>query len=72
VEEDGVQKSLKVSTQNYINHGCQPTIQRICHDFTKASHKDIRRNLWMNATICIRSDDFPDRFDYKRLAGDFC
>ena len=64
----GYKRSLKDSTQNYINHVCQPTLQRICHDLDKSSHVDIRRDLWMNATIRIRSDDFPDRFDYTGLA----
>jgi hypothetical protein len=73
----GYKNSLKDSTQNYINHVCQPTLQRICHDFAKASHQDIRRDLWMNATIRIRSNEFPERFqhappttDYPRDHGD--
>ena len=60
----GLKTSLKDSTQNYINHICQPTLQRICHDFAKTSHQEIRRDLWTNATIRIRSNDFPERFQH--------
>ena len=60
----GYKTSLKDSTQNYINHICQPTLQRICHDFAKTSHQEIRRDLWTNATIRIRSNDFPERFQH--------
>ena len=67
----GYKKSLKDSTQSYINAVCQPTLARICHDFTKASHQDIRRDLWMNATIRIRSDDFPDKFEHTSPTTDY-
>ena len=67
----GYKKSLKDSTQKYINIVCQPTIARICHDFTNASHEDIRRDLWMNATIRIRSDEFPDRFEHSYRTAEY-
>ena len=60
----GCKTLLKDSTQTYINHICQPTLQRICHDFAKVSHQEIRRDLWANATIRIRSNDFPERFQH--------
>ena len=66
----GYKKSLKEETQQYINHVCQPTLQRICDDFDKkyeggATSESIRRDLWTNATIPIRSaDEFSDVFDH--------
>lgn len=65
----GYKKTLKEETQNYMNHVCQPTLQRICDDFKKvytggATSESIRRDLWANATIPIRSDEFPDKFDH--------
>jgi len=66
----GYKKALKEATQNYINHVCQPTLQRICDDIEKvysggATSESIRRDLWSNATIPIRSDEFSDTFDHS-------
>ena len=48
----------------------KPTLQRICDDFNKvfdggATSKSIRDDLWNNANISIRSDEFNDVFDHR-------
>lgn len=67
-ERMGHKKSLKESTQKYINHVCQPALMRICHDTDKAHHQNIREDLWMNATIPISCNDFPDQFGHIRTS----
>lgn len=66
----GHKKALKEATQKYINHVCQPTLQRICDGLERvyaggATSDSIRRDLWSNATIPIRSDEFTDIFDHR-------
>lgn len=67
-EKMGYKKSLKKSTIDYINKICQPTLQRISNDVTNVSHQDCRRDLWTNATIPIRPDDFPEKFKHCHRA----
>lgn len=48
----------------------KPTLQRICDDFNKvfdggATSESIRADLWNNANISIRSDEFNDVFDHS-------
>ena len=67
----GYKKDLNKATQSYINHVCQPTLVRVCEDFDKvytggATSRSIRENLWMNATIPITSNEFADKFDYRK------
>mmetsp|Transcript_32975 Transcript_32975/g.69182 ORF Transcript_32975/g.69182 Transcript_32975/m.69182 type:complete len:407 (+) Transcript_32975:702-1922(+) len=65
----GYKNTLKDETQKYINHVCQPTLQRICDNFGKvfaggATSESIRSDLWDNATVPICSSEFPDKFDH--------
>ena len=71
----GIKATLKEETKKFINAVCQPTINRMCQDSNKvyksgATGESIRRNLWENATMPIRSEDFPDVFDVARLHCD--
>ena len=52
-------------------HNMKPTLQRICDDFNKvfdggATSESIRDDLWNNANISIRSDEFNDVFDHRQ------
>lgn len=65
----GYKKNLQQSTQSYINHICQPTLQHICKD---GAWSAIREDLWANATIEISPSEFSDKFDFSKCERALC
>ncbi|KAL9182966.1 hypothetical protein ACHAXT_004245 [Thalassiosira profunda] len=74
----GTKATLQEETKRYINSVCQPTINRMCQDPRKEykcaatgetyTGESVRRDLWENATMPIRPEEFPDVFDIAAIS----
>ena len=67
----GYKRTLREATRSYLNHICQPTLACICDKATKvyeggATAESLRRDLWSNATVPLRPEEFPDIFDFSQ------